>query len=135
MNSSLKWRLVIALVIVFFAGVAVGMMSAAHHARRIFIGRHSIQVGDRMHEHLRRELKLTAEQDKKVTPVLNEMSRRLETIREETSQRVAETMGESHRALTPLLTPEQNAKLEQMKRRHEHMLRWRGMHRGPPGSP
>ncbi len=129
MNNALKWRLVFAFVVVFVAGVAVGVMGAAHHARDVFLARHSMQLGDRMREHLHRQLNLTPEQFEKVAPIVDEMSRRLEVIRDDTRKRVTETMEESHREIVPLLTPEQCEKLEQMKRRHEHMLRGRGSHR------
>ncbi len=129
-SSTLKWRLVLALVIVFCAGVAVGVLGAAHHARREFFARHSLHFGDRMREHLRRELNLTPEQYDKVAPIIDEMSNRLEAIRGETRQKVAETMGESRNQIAPLLTPEQRDKLDQMKRRHERMLHFRGIHSG-----
>lgn len=130
MNNALRWRLVLALVVVFFAGVAVGVMGAAHHARDVSAAHHSMHFDDRMRDHLRRELKLTPEQFERVAPIVDEMSKRLEVIRDDTRKRVTETMGESHREIAPLLTPEQREKLEQMKRRHEHMLRRRGIH--PP---
>src|SRR5215212_1728629 len=129
-SSTLKWRLILAFVIVFCAGVAIGVMGAAHHARREFFARHSMHFGDRMREHLRRELKLTPEQYDKVAPIIDEMSNRLEVIRGDTSRKVAETMGESHSQIVPLLTAEQREKLDKMKRRHERMLHFRGIHPG-----
>lgn len=135
MNNALKWRLLLALVAVFFAGVAVGVVGAAQHARHAFFARHSMHFDDRMREQLRRELNLTAEQSEKIGPLVDEMSKRLEVIREDTSKRVAATMGESHNQIVPLLTAEQREKLEQMKLRHEQMLHrhgMRGMHSPMP---
>ncbi len=126
MNPELKWRFVVALIVVFFAGVACGVMGAAHHAHHAFMARHRMQFGDRMREHLRRQLQLTPEQYSQVVPIIDATSKQLELIREETRTRVAQTMDESHEKIAPLLTPEQRTRLEQMRRHHEHMLRMRG---------
>ncbi len=123
MTTALKWRIAIVLVLVFFAGVATGVLGGARHARHVFLAKHSAHFGDRMREHLKHELKLTPEQYEKVAPIIDEMGKRLEVIRDETSQRVADTMGESHSQLVPLLNEKQRAKLDKMKRRHQRMLR------------
>ncbi len=128
MTNALKWRIAIVLVIVFAAGVATGLLAGARHARHVFFARHSAHFGDRMREHLKQELKLTPEQYEKVAPVIDEMGARLELIRDETSKRVADTMGESHNKIVPLLNEEQRSKLDRMKRRHHRMLRFRGIH-------
>lgn len=130
--TTLKWRIAILLVIVFLAGVATGFFGGARHARHLFIGRHGAHFGARMQEHLKRELHLTPEQSEKIAPILERMSSQLAEIRRETSQRVGDTMRESHRAMVPFLTPEQQAKLDKMKERHRRVLRIRGDHPPPP---
>ncbi len=130
MSKALKWRIAIVLVIVFCAGVATGVMAGARHARHVF-ARHSAHFSDRMREHLQRKLELTPEQAVKVAPIVDQIGKRLEVIRDETSKRVAQTMAEAHREVVPLLDAEQRAKLEQMKNRHERRLRGRGVHLHP----
>lgn len=126
MSAALKWRLAILLVIVFFAGLATGLFAGARHARDMFFVRHSAHMGERMREHLKRELKLTPEQFEKVAPILDDLSAKLEAIRNDTSTRVTDTMQQAHSDLAPLLTPEQREKLQQMKKRHQRMIRARG---------
>ncbi len=83
----------------FFGGGPAGTLGFAHrgdpHSTRArLFARHSMQFGDRMREHLRQQLKLTPEQSEKIGSLVHEMSKRLEVIREDTSKRVAATMGE-----------------------------------------
>jgi len=123
----LKWRLAIVLAIVFSAGMATGLFAGARHARQIFAGKHqTAQFEGRMRDHFKRQLELTPEQYEKVAPILDEMGKKLAVIREETGTRVTETMQQSHAELAPLLTEAQRAKLEEMKKRHRHILRVRG---------
>jgi Spy/CpxP family protein refolding chaperone len=136
MSGRLKLWLALAFVVVFLAGAALGVFAGAMHARQIFLGRHGGFVAHRMHEHLRRELNLTPEQYEKVTPILDQMDQRLETIRSETGQRITEAMNQSHTEIVPLLTPEQREKLEQMRERHRRIMRMHGdMPPPPPGRP
>ena len=52
-------------------------------------------------------------------------------------QRVGQVMEDAHRELGTHLTPAQVAKLEQMRKRHEHFRRYRreGRHPPPPEAP
>jgi Spy/CpxP family protein refolding chaperone len=136
MSRTLKWWIAVAGVVIFFAGAAVGLFAGAFHARRhhAFMFRHGPRMGERMQQHLRQELQLTPEQSAKVTPIIERMSAQLETIRQETSARVTQTMNESHQEMLPLLTPEQRQKLADLRRRHEHMMHRRDF-RPPPDVP
>jgi Spy/CpxP family protein refolding chaperone len=131
MTRELKWWSALVLVIVFLAGVACGFFGSMHRARKIFVERRAAHMGERMREHLRRELQLTPEQSAKIDPILDQTSQRLDAIREETGKRVSDTMNESHRQIAPFLTPDQQARLETMHRRHRGMLRFQHRHAGP----
>lgn len=117
-----KWRLAVALVIVFLAGIATGLFAGARHAHFVFMGRHAGESGERMRTHLVRQLKLTPEQTAQVTPITDRAAAQLEAIRKETSHRVAQTFNQAHKEMLPFLTPEQQERLDEMKRRHRHML-------------
>jgi Spy/CpxP family protein refolding chaperone len=136
MSRTLKWWIAVAGVVVFLAGTAVGLFAGAFHVRHhAFVFRHGPRMGDRMQQHLQQELQLTPEQSAKITPIIERMSAELETIREETSARVTQTMNDSHQEMLPLLTPEQGQKLAELRRRHEHMMRrgdFRPRRDGPP---
>lgn len=135
MTKSFKRWLAFAFVVVFLAGIATGLFAGALHAHHFMAGEHDgVQMGQRMREHLRRELQLTPEQYEKVAPIIDATSARLESIRSETGRRVSEAMNESHDQIVPLLTPEQRQRLEQMRERHRHMIRLRGGLPPPPSA-
>jgi Spy/CpxP family protein refolding chaperone len=136
MNSSLKWKLVIALLLVFVAGATTGGLLSSLHMRRHFLGPpHSGEVGDRMREHLRRALDLTPEQTEKIAPIVDATSAKLEAIRVETAQRVRSAMEESERQISPQLTPEQQTKLQKLKLEHHRVLMHHGFNPPPPDAP
>jgi Spy/CpxP family protein refolding chaperone len=124
MNGSLKWKLAVAFLLVFVAGAATGTFFGVHHLRHhIVLGPpHSGDVPERMREHLRRALGLTAEQESKVAPIVDATSANLEAIRVETAERVRTVMEESKRDIAPLLTPEQQKKLEKLEAEHRKMM-------------
>lgn len=132
MMRTLEWRIVLGLVLVFLAGAATGFFAGAWHAHRAFGQRHGPMMGERMREHMKRQLDLTPEQEQVVDPILRQTAQRLQVIRAETGQRVEQVMEDSHRELATHLTPAQVAKLEQMKKRHEHIRRYRRERRHPP---
>ena len=136
MNTALKWKLVFAFLLAFVAGGATGAYFGVHHLKRhIFLGPpHSGDVGDRMREHFRRALDLTPEQEKKMKPVIEATSAKLETIRVETAERVRTVMDESKREVGQFLTPEQQKKLETLEAQHRKMMMHHGFvpHPHPP---
>jgi Spy/CpxP family protein refolding chaperone len=136
MNSSLKWKLTVAFLLVFIAGVVTGMFAGALHARHtFFLGPpHPEQLGKHMREHLREELGLTDEQVAQIGPTIDTTVAKLDAIRTETTARVRETMEASHREIATHLTPEQQKKLDALEREHQRRLRHHGlpMHGEPP---
>jgi Spy/CpxP family protein refolding chaperone len=134
MNSQLKWKLAIACLLVFVAGGMTGAFFGVHHLRRhIMLGPpHSGDVGDRMREHFRRSLDLTSEQEKKIGPILDATSSKLETIRVETAERVRTVMEDSKKEVAPLLTPEQQKKLDNLESEHRKMMMHHGFLPPPP---
>ncbi|HVF70353.1 MAG TPA: hypothetical protein VM940_01985 [Chthoniobacterales bacterium] len=142
MNGALKWKLAVAFIIVFAAGVATGAMFGAFHLRRhIVLGPpHSGDVGDRMKEHFRRALDLTPDQQTKIQPILEATSAKLETIRVETAERVRTVMEDSKREVSPMLSPEQQKKLEKLEAHHRKVMLHHGFgphpkHPHPPPPP
>lgn len=134
MNSDLKWKLGLAFLLVFVAGGMTGAFFGVHHLRpHIILGPpHSGDVPDRMREHLRRTLGLTAEQEKKIAPIVDATSARLEAIRVETAERVRKVMEESKKDVAPLLTPEQQQKLDKLESEHRKMMMHHGFLPPPP---
>jgi Spy/CpxP family protein refolding chaperone len=131
-SSALKWKLGLAFLLVFVAGGMTGTFFGVHHLQRhLMLGPpHSGDVPDRMREHLRRTLGLTQEQEKKIGPIVDATSAKLETIRVETAERVRTVMEESKKEVAPLLTPEQQQKLDNLEAEHRKMMMHHGF--GPP---
>ena len=134
MNRDLKWKLGLAFLLVFVAGGMTGAFFGVNHLRdHIMLGPpHSGDVPDRMREHLRRTLGLTAEQEKKIAPIVDATSARLEAIRVETAERVRKVMDESKKDIAPLLTPEQQQKLDKLESEHRRIMMHHGFLPPPP---
>ena len=142
MNSALKWKLAFAFLLVFVAGGMTGAFFGFHHlGHHVILGPpHSGDVPDRMREHLRRTLGLSADQEKRVSPIVDATSAKLETIRVETAERVRTVMEDSKKEIAPLLTPEQQKKLDQLESEHRKMMLHHGFlpppkDRPPPPNP
>ena len=117
MNSALKWKLALGLLLAFFAGGATGgffVAGHAHHRRMDFSPGHH-RLADRMRSRMQTELDLTPEQVAKTAPIFDRTASELEKVRTETGARVRQIMAEANRALAPELTDAQRAKLEALK--------------------
>ncbi len=134
MNRTLQWKLIAGFVLVFLAGAMTGVFFAAMHAHSMSLEFHQPGLmATRTKDRLRGELKLTPEQEAKISPMVEQMSAQLEKIRIETGRRVHQTFLEAHRQMATILTDEQRKKLLQME---EHHHGWHGPHGGhgpPPG--
>lgn len=133
MKRSLKWRLALGILMVFFAGLGTGLFAGAWHARHVIVLGHSAQLAGRMREHFRRELRLTPEQFAKIGPIIDRMAQRLQTIRTDTGRHVAGTMTQARDEMIPLLTAEQRVRLQKMEQRHRRAIEAHGFH--PPEEP
>jgi Spy/CpxP family protein refolding chaperone len=132
-NRSLKWKLAAGFVLVFLAGAMTGVFFATMHAGRMFAEFHQPGlVATRMKEHLRQELKLTPEQEAKISPIVEKMAAQLEQIRKETGERVHQTFQDAHQAMEANLTDEQRQKLQEMEKRHHAWHVQHGGHGPPP---
>ncbi len=135
MNKSLRWRLILAFVLVFLAGVACGFFGTVH-ARYFFARMDSESMTQHMKQRLRAELKLTPEQMQQISPIIDHAASQLKTKREQTMRDVHEIFEQTHRDMQPFLTPEQRTRLEQLEKRHRHLLHRHGfMAHGPPPPP
>jgi len=134
MNSSLKGKLALAFLLVFVAGAATGAFLGLHHLTHhsVLGPPHSGDVPDKMREHFRRALGLTAEQENKIAPIIDATSAKLETIRVETAERVRTVMEQSKKEIAPLLTPEQQKKLDKLDSEHRKMMYHHGFLPPPP---
>ncbi len=135
MNKSLRWKLVLACLLVFLAGAACGFFGAVH-AHHVFAQMDPGSVAQHMKQRLRGELKLTPEQMQQISPIIDRAASQLKMKREQTMRDIHEIFKKTHRDMQPFLTPEQRTRLEQLEKRHRHLLHQHGfMAPGPPPPP
>jgi Spy/CpxP family protein refolding chaperone len=133
MNRSLKWKLIAGFILVFLAGAMTGVFFAATFAHHMFVEFHQPGlVAARMKERLRKELKLTSDQEAKISPIVEKMAAQLEQIRKETGERVRQTFKNAHQEMEADLTAEQRQKLREMEKRHHAWHIQHGGHGPPP---
>ena len=134
MTRALMWRLAVGVLVVFAAGVATGMFVGARKAHDVLVFKHH-RMGEHMRERLTRRLQLTPEQVEKLSPIIDDTSKRLHEIRRESGKRVADTMQQAHAAMVPHLTPEQREIAEQIKMHHKRKRHRRGAPPPPDHQP
>ena len=136
MNKSLRWKLILAFVLIFLAGAACGFFGAVHMHRVFFAHMAPDSMAQHMKERMRVELRLTPEQMQKISPIIDRAASQLKTTRDQTMRSVHEILSQTHHEMQPLLTPEQRIKLEEMEKRHRRLLHRHGfMPLGPSPSP
>jgi len=133
MNKSLRWKLILAFVLVFLAGAACGFFGAVHMHQAFFAHMAPDSMAQRMKERMRVELNLTSEQMQKISPIIDRAASQLKATRDQTMRSVHEIFSQTHHEMQPLLTPEQRIKLEEMEKRHSRLLHRHGFR--PPGPP
>ena len=133
MNKSLRWKLIVAFVLIFLAGAACGFFGAIHMHQAFFARMAPDSVAQHMKERMRGELKLTPDQMLKISPIIDRAASQLTMAREQTMRSVHQILSQTHREMQPLLTPEQRVKLEEMEKRHSRLLHRHGFI--PPGPP
>ena len=133
MNKSLRWKLILAFVLVFLAGVACGFFGTVH-AHYFFARMDSESMAQHMKQRLRAELKLTPQQMQQISPIIDRAASQLKTKREQTMRDVHEIFEQTHRDMQPFLTPGQRTRLEELEKRHRHLLHRHGFmaHGAPP---
>ena len=135
MNSSLRWKLILAFILVFFAGVACGFFGAFRGGPWMFGHRHHGSLAEHMKRHLRIELNLTPQQMEQISPIVDRAASQLEAKREQTMREVRNIFEETHRSITPFLTPEQQTKLDKLEQRHARRFHRHGFMPPPEPAP
>ncbi|MFN2623826.1 MAG: Spy/CpxP family protein refolding chaperone [Chthoniobacterales bacterium] len=72
-------------------------------------------------EHLSKDLNLTDDQKAKVQPIIDQAKPQLAAIHKEAMEKMHAVMENAGNQIRPLLTPEQQQKLDAMKKAHEDM--------------
>jgi Spy/CpxP family protein refolding chaperone len=139
-----SWKFKLGILGVFALGLLVGALGTGlfvRHRMMDFAGVRPEQAVARVMGRMERELGLTAEQRQAIEPIVAESAARMGALRARLTPEVEKLMAETVGRIKPLLTPEQQPRLDQFNARR--MERWRqfsGPHGmappfGHPGSP
>lgn len=72
-------------------------------------------------DHLNKSLNLTADQQAKVQPILDQAKPQLKAIHQEAMQKAKAVMDSTMAQIRPLLTPEQQAKADSLQKAHQDL--------------
>jgi Spy/CpxP family protein refolding chaperone len=109
-NTSPKWQVRIAAIVIFVLGFAAGMLTL--HLYRGWAHRGS--PANRFEE-LATRLQLNADQKTKVQQIFSDTRQQLQNLRKESEPRVADIRQQADQRLQQVLTPEQWQKFQQMQ--------------------
>ncbi len=92
-----------------------------HGGRGMHGGTHGGKWGNPL-ERLTKDLDLTADQEAKVQPILDQTKPQMRAIHEEAMQKMRAVMENATAQIRPLLTPDQQQRFDAMKKAHEDMM-------------
>lgn len=138
------WKVILAALVIFAAGIMTGAVAnrSYHRSHRFFPREQHEPVanvappaansnreahlslpfmkppgrgqGKEFLEHLEKELKLDEEQHKRVEKILSESQKRTKELWEKVAPEMREEMKRSREAIREILTPEQNARMDEL---------------------
>ncbi|MGI8819908.1 MAG: hypothetical protein ACR2ID_03415 [Chthoniobacterales bacterium] len=105
-------------------GAIAGLQAEDHGGRGGHRGKHGGMGGGRWGnalEHLTKDLDLTPQQQATVGPIVEQTKPQIKAIHQEAMQKTHAVIENAEAQIRPLLTPEQQQKLDAMKKAHEDM--------------
>lgn len=121
-----RWKSILLLVLVFFAGIAVGVVgtrAVVRHAVQTAIV-HPEKVQAIMERNLTRRLRLDNEQQVKLHAILTDTRTQLTDLRKQFQPQAATILHDTDQKISALLTPEQQSRYEKIKEKT-----WPGLRR------
>jgi Spy/CpxP family protein refolding chaperone len=117
-------KIVLSLAVIFCAGAVSGGVLGWNSARNSLTKPPTVErVCNKMRDSLQSRLNLTPEQMQKVQPILDQTGRDLHKIHRRTLEEVQMLFAKSNAEIAKELTPEQQAKFEQLNK--ERLEFWR----------
>jgi hypothetical protein len=120
-----NWKSILLLILVFFAGLAVGVVGTrivVRHVVQTAIN-HPERVQSLMERNLTRRLSLDNEQQVKLHDILTDARGQLTDLRKEFQPQAATILTNADQKISALLTPDQQARYEKFKERNWPALR------------
>lgn len=120
-----QWKSILLLLLVFFAGLAVGVVGTRAMVRRAVQQAviHPEKAQLLMERNLTRRLQLDHEQQAQLHAILTATRAQLGAVRKEFQPRTMAVLRDADQKIAALLTPEQQARYEKLKERGMPALR------------
>ena len=120
-----NWKSLLLLVLVFFAGLAVGVVGTRIVVRHVVQNAitHPERVQTFMERNLTRRLRLDNDQQVKLHDILTDARGQLTSLRKEFQPQAAEILTGADKKISALLTPEQQERYDKFKERNWPALR------------
>jgi hypothetical protein len=114
-----NWKSFLLLALVFFAGLAMGVVGtrlAVRRAVQMAVG-HPERVQFFLERSLTRRLRLDNEQQMKLHAILTETHQQMADLRKEVQPQAAQVLHETDQKISAMLTPDQQERYEKFKER------------------
>ncbi len=120
-----NWKSILLLLLVFFAGLAVGVVGTRIAVRRVVQQaiNHPERVQSLMERNLTRRLRLDNDQQVKLHAIWTDARGQMAGLRKEFQPQAAEVLRGADQKIAGLLTPEQQARYDKFKDRNWPALR------------
>lgn len=120
-----NWKSILLLVLVFFAGLAVGVVGTRVVVRRVVQQAltHPERMQSLMERNLTRRLRLDDEQQVKLHEILTDARGQLTDLRKQFQPQAAVVLTDTDQKINALLTPAQQVRYEKFKDRNWPALR------------
>ena len=134
MTHLTKAKLLLYLGMIFVAGGVTGAVISLSSTRTHATEPTEVdKMCDHMQKRLKAKLQLNPEQERKVQPILDGMTREIASVHKRTTEQVGTIISKAHENLARELTPEQKLKLEEWKSERKENKQRRSKERNKSG--
>ena len=117
------WKVVLYAALIFVAGLFIGVLAGPHVLRTFLRPPTPAEMSSHILARLQSRLSLTPEQTAQIKPLVELTATDIEAIRVATTKQISDRIAESNSKVATFLTPEQNAKLNQMEAERRERMR------------
>ena len=119
-----NWKSILLLVLVFFAGIAVGVVGTRVVVRRVIQQAiaHPERVQTWMEHRLTHRLQLDGDQQSKLHAILSDSHAQLTELRTKYRPEMIFVVSNANNQITAMLTPEQKKRFEELKKKDRGLL-------------
>jgi Spy/CpxP family protein refolding chaperone len=118
-----SWKVVLYATLIFVAGLFIGVLAGPLVLRTFLRPPTPAEMSSHILARLQSRLSLTPEQTAQIKPLVELTASDIEAIRVATTKQISDRIAESNSKVATFLTPEQNAKLNQMEAERRERMR------------